>query len=82
MFELSSDQLAIRDLAKKFSDERFAPKAVEWDEKKHFPVDELREAASLGMGAIYVREESGGSGMSRLDATRPLWRPVMTSRDA
>ncbi len=69
MFELSSDQLAIRDLAKKFSDERFAPKAVEWDEKKHFPVDELREAASLGMGAIYVREESGGSGMSRLDAT-------------
>jgi len=69
VFELSSDQLAIRDLAKKFSDERFAPKAVEWDEKKHFPVDELREAASLGMGAIYVREESGGSGMSRLDAT-------------
>src|SRR5579872_4103013 len=69
VFDLSSDQLAIRDLAKKFSDERFAPKAVEWDEKKHFPVDELREAASLGMGAIYVREESGGSGMSRLDAT-------------
>ncbi|HLW90316.1 MAG TPA: acyl-CoA dehydrogenase family protein [Roseiarcus sp.] len=69
MFELSSDQLAIRDMAKKFADERFAPNAVRWDESKHFPVDELREAAALGMGAVYVREESGGAGMSRLDAT-------------
>jgi len=69
VFELSSDQLAIRDMAKKFADERFAPNAVRWDESKHFPVDELREAAALGMGAVYVREESGGAGMSRLDAT-------------
>jgi alkylation response protein AidB-like acyl-CoA dehydrogenase len=69
LFSLSSDQLAIRDLAKKFADERFAPNAIEWDQEKHFPIDELREAASLGMGAIYVREESGGSGMSRLDAS-------------
>jgi alkylation response protein AidB-like acyl-CoA dehydrogenase len=69
VFELSSDQLAIRDLAKKFADDRFAPNAIEWDQEKHFPVDELREAASLGMGAIYVREQSGGSGMSRLDAS-------------
>ena len=67
-FSLSADQLAIRDLAKSFADERFAPNAIQWDEAKHFPVDELREAAALGMGAIYVREESGGSGMSRLDA--------------
>jgi len=67
-FSLSADQLAIRDLAKSFADERFAPNAIQWDEAKHFPVDELREAAALGMGAIYVREESGGSGMSCLDA--------------
>ena len=68
MFDLSSEQLALRDMAKKFADERFAPNAISWDERKHFPVDELREAAALGMGAIYVREESGGSGLSRLDA--------------
>ena len=68
MFEFSPEQLALRDMAKKFADERFAPNAVSWDERKHFPVEELREAASLGMGAIYVREESGGSGLSRLDA--------------
>jgi alkylation response protein AidB-like acyl-CoA dehydrogenase len=67
-FSLSSDQRAIRDMAKKFADERFAPNAIAWDEAKHFPVHELRQAAALGMGAIYVREESGGAGMSRLDA--------------
>jgi alkylation response protein AidB-like acyl-CoA dehydrogenase len=69
VFSLSADQRAIRDMAKKFADERFAPNAISWDEAKHFPIDELREAAALGMGAIYVREESGGSGMSRLDAS-------------
>jgi alkylation response protein AidB-like acyl-CoA dehydrogenase len=68
VFDLSSEQTALRDMAKKFADERFAPHAISWDERKHFPVDELREAAALGMGAIYVREESGGSGLSRLDA--------------
>jgi alkylation response protein AidB-like acyl-CoA dehydrogenase len=68
MFALTSEHLAIRDMAKAFADERFAPHAIGWDEAKHFPVDELREAAALGMGAIYVREESGGSGLTRLDA--------------
>ncbi len=28
----------------------------------------MREAAALGMGAIYVRDDVGGSAMSRLDA--------------
>nr|WP_262031420.1 hypothetical protein [Microvirga sp. Mcv34] len=32
------------------------PHALEWDEKKHFPVDVMREAAGLGMTAIYTRD--------------------------
>src|SRR5580693_1628923 len=68
MFALNADHLAMRDMAKTFADERFAPNAIAWDEAKHFPVEALREAAGLGMAAIYVREESGGSGMTRLDA--------------
>jgi alkylation response protein AidB-like acyl-CoA dehydrogenase len=69
MFALTSDHLAIRDMAKSFADERIAPHALKWDETEHFPVDVLREAAALGMATIYVREENGGSGMTRLDAT-------------
>ena len=68
MFALNSDHIAMREMAKAFADERLAPNAVAWDEAKHFPVDVLREAAALGMAAIYVREESGGSGLTRLDA--------------
>ncbi len=68
MFSLTPDHIAIRDMAKSFADDRIAPNALEWDEAEHFPVDVLREAAALGMAAIYVRQDCGGSGMTRLDA--------------
>ena len=68
LFALSEDHLAIRDMARAFAAEKLAPKALEWDEAKHFPVAEMREAAALGMGGIYVREDVGGSGLSRFDA--------------
>src|ERR1700760_4964944 len=67
-FALSEDQLAVRDMARDFAAEKIAPHAVRWDEEKHFPVDVMREAASLGMGGIYIRDDVGGSGLSRLDA--------------
>jgi len=67
-FSLNEDQVAIRDMALAFAAENLAPHAIAWDETKHFPVDVMREAAALGMGAIYVRDDVGGSAMSRLDA--------------
>ena len=39
-----------------------------WDEEKHFPVDVMREAATLGIGGIYIRDDVGGSGLTRFDA--------------
>src|SRR3984957_5532614 len=68
MFALTADHLAVRDMAKSFADARIAPNALRWDEEEHFPADVLREAATLGMAAIYVSEQQGGSGMTRLDA--------------
>lgn len=68
MFSLSEDQIAIRDMARAFAAGKLAPKALEWDETKHFPVDVMREAAALGMGGVYVREDVGGSALSRMDA--------------
>src|SRR5438477_12580506 len=67
-FELSEDQRAIEDASRRFAAERLAPFAAEWDEKSHFPVDTLREAAGLGFAGIYVKSDVGGSEMSRLDA--------------
>jgi alkylation response protein AidB-like acyl-CoA dehydrogenase len=67
-FALSEDQCAIQEMATAFAAETLAPHALRWDEDKHFPVEEMRAAAALGMGGIYVSEDVGGSGLSRLDA--------------
>ncbi len=67
-FALDADQIAARDMARSFADAVFAPNAVAWDEAKHFPVLEMRKAATLGMGGISVSEDAGGSGLSRLTA--------------
>ncbi len=66
-FALTDDQLAIQETALNFAKERIAPNAGEWDEKAHFPVDVIRETAALGMATIYVPEDKGGSGLSRMD---------------
>ncbi len=67
-FQLSEDQRAVEDAARRFAADRLAPGAAEWDEKEIFPVDVLREAAGLGFASIYVKGDVGGSEMSRLDA--------------
>jgi len=68
-FALDADQIAVRDMARAFAAEVFAPNALAWDESKHFPVAEMRKAAALGMGGIFVGEDVGGSGLSRLTGT-------------
>ncbi|HXD12877.1 MAG TPA: isobutyryl-CoA dehydrogenase [Xanthobacteraceae bacterium] len=67
-FSLGEDQIALRDMARAFADDVFAPNALAWDEARHFPVAEMRKAAELGMGGVYISEDVGGSGLSRLDA--------------
>ena len=68
-FDLSEEQQAIFDMAKSFAEERMAPHAIEWDEQKHLPMDVLKALGELGMAGIYVKDDVGGSGMTRLDAT-------------
>jgi alkylation response protein AidB-like acyl-CoA dehydrogenase len=66
-FALTDEQQAIQETALAFARERIAPDAGTWDETGHFPVDVIRETAALGMAAIYVPEEKGGTGLKRLD---------------
>ena len=67
-FDLPEATRELRETALAFAQERLAPHALEWDQARHFPVEAMREAAALGMAALYVREESGGAGLTRLDA--------------
>jgi alkylation response protein AidB-like acyl-CoA dehydrogenase len=67
-FDLTEDQLAIQDMARKFTADRITPDAAGWDEEHHFPRDVIKAAGELGFGAIYISEENGGIGLGRLEA--------------
>lgn len=58
----------IRDTARGFAQDRLRPNAGAWDEGHVFPKETIREAAALGFAGIYVRDDVGGAGLSRLDA--------------
>ncbi|QZP08093.1 acyl-CoA dehydrogenase family protein [Caenibius sp. WL] len=67
-FDLTEDQSAIQDMARRFTADAITPFAAEWDEQHAFPRDTIKAAAELGFGAIYVSEEAGGIGLGRLEA--------------
>src|SRR5918999_3807547 len=67
-FDLTDEQRAFQETARTFAHEEMMPHARDWDEHETFPVETLRRAAALGFGGIYVREDVGGSALSRLDA--------------
>ena len=59
----------IQEMAMNFSKTQLMPNAAEWDEKKHFPKDVIKQTADIGFAGIYVGEEYGGSGLGRLEAS-------------
>lgn len=67
-FNLTEEQLSIRNTVRNFAEKEMAPFAEEWDEKNIFPIETLRMAASLGLAAIYIRSDVGGSDLSRFDS--------------
>ncbi len=67
-FQLTDDQLAIREVAQRFTADQITPHAAEWDEKHIFPRETIQRSAELGFGAIYVSEQSGGIGLGRLES--------------
>jgi alkylation response protein AidB-like acyl-CoA dehydrogenase len=70
LFGLDDDERVIAETAAAFAEKRLAPNALAWDADEHFPTDVLREAAELGMAAIYCNDDVGGSGLRRLDGVR------------
>lgn len=64
----SEEQEMIADMAAKFAADKLAPHSEAWDRDSHFPVDVIRSTAELGFAGIYVKEDVGGSGLTRTDA--------------
>ncbi len=68
-FALSEEQTAIFDMAKAFGAEHIAPHARDWEAEGTIPKTLWPDLAGLGFGGLYVCEDSGGTGLLRLDAT-------------
>ena len=68
-FALSEEQQAIFDMARDFGETRIKPHAREWEAEGTIPKALWADIAQLGFGGLYVSQEYGGSGLSRLDAT-------------
>ncbi len=68
-FALSEEQTAIFDMAHAFGQEHIAPHARQWEQDGTIPKELWPKLAELGFGGLYVSEESGGAGLTRLDAT-------------
>ncbi|HWV08105.1 MAG TPA: isobutyryl-CoA dehydrogenase [Pseudomonas sp.] len=68
-FELSDEQRLLVDSARAFATRELAPHAADWDRDHHFPVDVIKRAAEQGYLALYIAEDDGGLGLSRLSAS-------------
>ena len=68
-FALSEEQVMIFDMARSFGEEHIAPFARDWEAAGTIPKTLWPQIAELGFGGLYVSEDYGGSGLSRLDAT-------------
>ena len=67
-FNLSQEQISIKEMAKSFSESELMPYASNWDQKEIFPVETLKKSAEVGFASIYVDEKYGGAGLNRLAA--------------
>ena len=68
-FALSDEQTAIFDMAHAFGQEQIAPHARRWEADGTIPKSLWPQVGELGFGGLYVSEEAGGAGLTRLDAT-------------
>jgi alkylation response protein AidB-like acyl-CoA dehydrogenase len=65
-FDLSEEQLMIRDTAREFANSEIAPSAVERDIKGEFPKDIVKKIGELGFLGMMVPPEYGGAGLDTI----------------
>lgn len=59
-FELTDDQIALRDTVREFAESEIAPHAAEWDKTHTFPIEVVRKLGELGVMGVSFPEEYGG----------------------
>ena len=67
-FELTQEQVALQDMARKFAANEIRPRAAEHDHAGTFPTEIIEKAFGLGLMTGFIPEEHGGLGLSALEA--------------
>ncbi|MEL6287628.1 MAG: acyl-CoA dehydrogenase family protein [Pseudomonadota bacterium] len=67
--ELTEEQRAIVEVASAFAADEIAPHARRWEDEGTMPRELWRAAGELGLAALFVSPERGGTGLSRHDGT-------------
>ena len=65
-FELSEEQLAVKEAARDFAQNVLKPGVIARDNEQRFPVEEIRQLGELGFMGMMVDPKYGGSGMDTL----------------
>ena len=65
-FNLSEEQILVRDAAREFAQTELLPDVIERDELQKFPHNLVKKMAELGFMGIMVDPKYGGSGMNTL----------------
>ncbi len=68
-FNLTENQINFQTAARDFAAKEFTPHASRWDREKIFPREAIRKAGDMGFCGLYINEDVGGLGLSRLDAS-------------
>ena len=66
-FELTEQQKAIQEAARKFAQEELLPGVLERDEKSEFPVEQFHKAGELGFIGLPYPKEYGGQGLGYME---------------
>jgi len=65
-FELTEEQLMIRQAARDFAQTELKPGVIERDEHQKFPAEQIKKLGELGFLGMMVSPEYGGSGMDAI----------------
>lgn len=65
-FELTEEQIAVRDAARDFAQNVLKPAVIERDREQKFPAEEVKQLGELGFLGIMVDTKYGGAGMDTI----------------
>ncbi|MBK6797738.1 MAG: acyl-CoA dehydrogenase [Acidobacteria bacterium] len=66
-FELTEEQMQVKQMVREFAEAEIRPHVMEWDESQHFPRELFGKMGELGLTGVIFPEQFGGSGMGYME---------------